>query len=96
MAHFRQMGQGGGLKVVTICDTVLIICRACFQWRETMTLQEIKKIAKEKNVATDKNMKKADIIRAIQRQEGNSDCFGKSTSDKCAEINCLWRQDCLT
>ncbi len=60
-----------------------------------MTLQEIKKIAKEKNIATDKKMKKADLIRTIQRQEGNPECFGKSTKDECAEISCLWRKDCL-
>ena len=60
-----------------------------------MTLQEIKKIAKQRNIAVDKNMKKADIIRAMQRQEGNNDCFGNIAAKNCGEINCLWRQDCL-
>ena len=38
--------------------------------------------------------KKADLIRDIQRQEGNFPCFGTAESD-CDQTACCWRDDCL-
>lgn len=58
-----------------------------------MTLKQIKEIAKERGVKAG-NMKKENIIRAVQRAEGNFDCFGTS-SGYCDQTNCLWRNDCL-
>ena len=40
-----------------------------------MTLKQIKEIAKEKDVKAG-NMKKENIIRTVQKAEGNFDCFG--------------------
>jgi len=59
-----------------------------------MTLREIKEIAKEKGIRVG-NMKKENIIRSIQRAEGNFDCFGTAISGVCDQMNCLWRKDCL-
>jgi hypothetical protein len=59
-----------------------------------MTLNKIKEIAKEKGIRVG-NMKKENIIRSIQRAEGNFDCFGRATSGVCDQMNCLWRKDCL-
>jgi hypothetical protein len=59
-----------------------------------MTLKQVKGIAKGKGVMVG-NMKKDDIIRAIQRSEGNFDCFGGATAGACEQFNCLWRNDCL-
>jgi len=59
-----------------------------------MTLKQVKEIAKEKGVRVG-NMKKENIIRAIQRTEGNFDCFGSATAGVCDQLNCLWRDDCL-
>ena len=59
-----------------------------------MTLKQVKEIAKEKGVKVG-NMKKENIIRAIQRTEGNFDCFGTATAGVCDQLNCLWRNDCL-
>jgi len=59
-----------------------------------MTLKQVKEIAKKKNVKVG-NMKKENIIRAIQRAEGNFDCFGTAASGMCDQANCLWRDDCL-
>jgi hypothetical protein len=59
-----------------------------------MTLKQVKEIAKEKGVKVG-NMKKENIIRAIQRTEGNFDCFGTATAGVCDQLNCLWRDDCL-
>jgi len=58
-----------------------------------MTLKDVREIAKAKGIRTG-NMKKETIIRAIQRAEGNFDCFG-SAAGECDQVNCLWRGDCL-
>jgi len=60
-----------------------------------MILKKIKEIAKEKGIKVG-NMKKENIIRTIQRAEGNFDCFGTATAGVCDQMNCLWREDCLT
>jgi len=40
------------------------------------------------------SMSKADLIRAVQRAEGDFDCFG-SASAFCDQHECCWRKDCL-
>lgn len=59
-----------------------------------MRIQEIRAIAKGKGVNSAR-MRKGDIIRAIQRAEGNFDCFGSSGGGVCDQLNCAWREDCL-
>ncbi|MEW6001921.1 MAG: SAP domain-containing protein [Nitrospirota bacterium] len=59
-----------------------------------MTLKQIKKIGKKKGLKVER-IKKEDLIRSIQRAEGNFDCFGTATAGFCDQINCLWRDDCL-
>jgi hypothetical protein len=44
-----------------------------------MKFQEIKKFPKAKGIKTT-NTKKEKLIRAIQRVEGNFDCFGSAES----------------
>ena len=59
-----------------------------------MNLKDIKGIALKQGVKAGK-MKKDEIIRAIQRAEGNFDCFGTVVSSQCLQSECLWREDCL-
>jgi hypothetical protein len=59
-----------------------------------MILKQVKDIAKTKGIKTG-NMKKENIIRAIQKTEGNFDCFGTASAGVCDQINCLWKEDCL-
>lgn len=62
-----------------------------------MKLAEIQKIGKRVGISM-KEMRryttKARLIKAIQRKEGNFDCFGTATNN-CDQLNCLWRKDCL-
>ncbi len=58
-----------------------------------MKMQELREIAKKRGIKT-ANMKKADIIRAIQRDEGNADCFDSGNADKCGQAECLWKDEC--
>lgn len=56
-----------------------------------MKLEEVRKIARRKNVNT-ANMKKGEIIRAIQMSEGYSPCFDMLKS--CNQTGCLWKTAC--
>lgn len=58
-----------------------------------MLVKEIRKIAKKKGVAANK-MKKPDMVRAIQKAEGNYQCFQTGTKETCGQYGCLWREDC--
>ncbi len=59
-----------------------------------MQLSEVRRIASKHGIKTGK-MKKEEVIRAIQRSEGNFDCFGSAYSGECSQEECLWRKDCL-
>jgi len=59
-----------------------------------MTIKQVKEIAKSIGMKVG-NMKKENIIRGIQRAEGNFDCFGTAISGECDQFNCSWREDCL-
>jgi len=59
-----------------------------------MNLKEIKEMAKQHSIKSAK-MKKADLIRAIQKSEGNFDCFGSALSGECSQQDCMWRSDCM-
>ena len=41
-------------------------------------------------------LKKADLIHAIQRKEGNFDCFATAHEGQCDQVNCVWRIDCFS
>jgi hypothetical protein len=58
-----------------------------------MTVKELRAIAKDLGIGT-KNLRKVELIRAIQLGEGNFDCFGRA-KDYCDQLNCLFRKDCL-
>lgn len=58
-----------------------------------MKIEEIRGIAKQRDVKTGK-MKKGEIIRAIQEAEGNPMCFDTGEAVECGQANCLWRKDC--
>jgi hypothetical protein len=58
-----------------------------------MRMDEIRLRAKGLGIKT-KAIKKADLIRQIQKGEGNFDCFG-TAKDYCDQWNCCFREDCL-
>lgn len=58
-----------------------------------MKMRDIKKIAKKNGIVAE-NTKKTELIRTIQRTEGNTDCFSTSHVNDCNQMTCLWREDC--
>lgn len=58
-----------------------------------MNFKEIQKMAKRYKIKTEKK-NKVELIREIQRAEGNFDCFG-TAGDYCDQTECLFRELCL-
>ena len=54
---------------------------------------DIKKKAKSLGIKAG-NMSRTNTIRAIQKVEGNFECFGTAT-DYCDQLGCAWRDLCL-
>lgn len=59
-----------------------------------MKMQDIREMAAKLGLKPGK-LAKLELIRTIQRQEGNTDCFGSAAADSCGQLGCLWREDCL-
>lgn len=59
-----------------------------------MKVDKIRKLAKGLGIKGSK-LKKTDLVRTIQRHEGNVDCFRTKRAAGCSEIGCLWRKDCI-
>jgi len=59
-----------------------------------MRLSEIEKKAKSVGIKDTWKYSKKDLIRNIQRSEGNFACFG-TAKDSCNQLSCCWKSDCL-
>ena len=60
-----------------------------------MLVKEIKTIAVSMGIKPGK-LKKNDLIKVIQIEEGNFDCFGTAFEAECDQTGCSWRKDCFT
>ncbi len=61
-----------------------------------MKLEEVRQRAANIGLQGINRIKKADLVRAIQQREGNQSCFGASWREECRELDCCWRDDCLS
>jgi hypothetical protein len=59
-----------------------------------MTFQEIRDMAKKKGINSF-GKTKVDLVREIQKSEGNFACF-KTAVDHCDQLECCFRTICLT
>jgi len=59
-----------------------------------MKLEEIRSIAKSKNIKSGKLSKTA-LVKSIQSSEGNFDCFATAYAGECDQLGCCWREDCF-
>jgi hypothetical protein len=58
-------------------------------------LTEIQKKAKSLKIKDADKYSKRDLIKAIQRKEGNFDCFGTVIMGICDQDTCYWRVECI-
>jgi hypothetical protein len=56
-------------------------------------MNEIKTRARQLGVKPGK-LKKAELIREIQKAEANPTCFNTNFAVDCGQENCLWLSDC--
>jgi len=59
-----------------------------------MRLLEVEKKARNMGVKDTWKFTKAELIKVIQRNEGNMSCFG-TAGKHCSQLDCCWREDCL-
>jgi hypothetical protein len=59
-----------------------------------MDSRVIEKVLSEMSVAS-RGMTLLEFTRAIQRAEGNFDCFGTAVDGYCDQDRCKWREDCF-
>lgn len=60
-----------------------------------MNLHEIREIARIRGLKP-RNLNKRELIRSIQLNEGNFDCFATAHGGYCDQDGCLWRKDCYS
>jgi hypothetical protein len=59
-----------------------------------MLLQDIIAIAEKMGIDAG-DLNRTELVRAIQRAEGYSDCFMTGQVQTCGQMNCLWYQECV-
>lgn len=59
-----------------------------------MKMEEVRSIAKSHSIKPD-HLSKTELIRTIQAEEGNFDCFATAYDGECDQVNCIWREDCF-
>lgn len=57
-------------------------------------MSQIQSIARAKGIKPGK-LKKQELIRSIQRQEGVFDCYATAYDGVCDQLDCAWREDCF-
>lgn len=59
-----------------------------------MNLDQVRGIARSIGITPGK-LRKQDLIKSIQRAEGNFDCFASAKNSECDQLDCIWRDDCF-
>ena len=62
--------------------------------KETMQVEEIRTIARDRGLKPGK-LKKLELVRFLQQEEGNPQCFATAYAGVCDQSACLWRKDCF-
>ncbi len=59
-----------------------------------MKLEEVRRMAKLQSISAGK-LSKSELIKSMQRNEGNFDCFATAYEGVCNQTRCSWRNDCF-
>jgi hypothetical protein len=60
-----------------------------------MRLSDIEKKARSLGIKDTWKYSKKELIKAVQRAEGNPDCFATPAGISCIQFACCWRNDCV-
>jgi ribulose kinase len=55
-----------------------------------MKIAEVRSIAKSHGILPGK-LSKSELIKSIQVNEGNFDCYASAYGGECDQANCVWR-----
>lgn len=77
-------------KVEDICELAI---KTEEDTKKTM-LEDIMAIAERMGIDVG-DLNRTELVRAIQRAEGYSDCFMTDHVRTCGQLNCLWYQECV-
>lgn len=58
-----------------------------------MRIPDVRQRAAEKGIMLD-NVSYADLIRSIQRAEGNMECYDTGMAVECGQHDCVWKYIC--
>ncbi|MBE0595641.1 MAG: SAP domain-containing protein [Desulfuromonadales bacterium] len=61
-----------------------------------MKITEIRRRARALGLTGTERMKPGELIRRIQRAEGNFDCYAAAARHACQQNDCCWRSRCLS
>jgi len=59
-----------------------------------MKMEQVRSIAKSQGINPGK-LPKTELIKSIQTEEGNFDCFATAYAGECDQVGCSWREDCF-
>jgi hypothetical protein len=59
-----------------------------------VNIQQVREKARSFGLKVGKS-KKIELIKDIQKVEGNFDCFATAVSGYCDQADCSWREDCF-
>ena len=60
-----------------------------------MNMKHIRHLAKTFKIEPG-HLSKTELIKQIQLAEGNFDCYGSAEDGACDQLDCTWRNDCLS
>ncbi len=76
-----------------VVEITAIIRKKEKQAAQLKKLQEVRARARSMGINT-RNVTLTELIRTIQKVEGNKDCYLSDLVLTCGQTNCSWREDC--
>jgi len=61
---------------------------------DIMNVKEIQKMVRDLGLKPGK-LKKTELVRLIQKEEKNDECYATTAVTSCRQEDCLWLADCL-
>lgn len=56
---------------------------------------ELRAMVKARGIKQPPGATRVELVRTLQRSEGNFDCFATATAGQCDQMDCMWREDCF-
>ena len=91
---YRNLGADFSYSALGPDHDYPVSARDSLREDDVMKMQEVRKMAKDLGIKTG-GVSKMEAVRAIQRAEGNFDCFGRAFGGFCDQSDCLFYEECI-